>query len=292
MDNPGLPDEDIPAFEAVDADTPTDTVDAETPTDTVDAETPTDPSRMLRKLKKELQCPVCDQIPSSLPIPTCPSGHIVCKECKEKIVYNRELRDKPCPVCRAPLGWNTSYLAGTLISSFTDISCSNRFMGCIFQGNLDEIKDHLCQFQMVTCFICDDECMAKDFFNHNSKDCFLKDIRNTFTFPTRSCLYLAQGGFQQEVLVDVWYVKKEDDDERSGIDYVGFTSFGNQTSNPRIAMPAKMKMVVEDPEDASIKLEVITEIDNGPYRSKKIVDHDVVLGDLKKKNIVRFEIIY
>jgi hypothetical protein len=45
-----------------------------------------DPAAIARNLKKELQCPVCDLIPSSLPIPCCPSGHILCKECKKKIV--------------------------------------------------------------------------------------------------------------------------------------------------------------------------------------------------------------
>ena len=32
---------------------------------------------MVKKLKRELQCPVCYQIPTSIPIPACTMGHIV-----------------------------------------------------------------------------------------------------------------------------------------------------------------------------------------------------------------------
>ena len=30
---------------------------------------------MSKKLKREMQCPVCDQIPTSIPIPACSMGH-------------------------------------------------------------------------------------------------------------------------------------------------------------------------------------------------------------------------
>ena len=247
----------------------------------------------MKKFKKELQCPVCDQIPASLPIPCCPSGHILCKECKENIVFNWEMRDKPCPVCRTPLGRNTSYLAGTLISSFTDIPCSNKIRGCSFQGTLDEIKTHLCQFKMIACFVCDEECLRKDFFSHNNKDCFLKDVGNTFSFPTESCFYLIrEGPTQQEVLVEAGYDRNEDD-SRMAYAYVGFTSFGVNTSKAGLAMTSKMKIVVEEPGDPSFKLEVVTSIDQTLYKiEEKIEDCDVVLAHMKEKKIVRFEMIY
>ena len=53
---------------------------------------------MIKKLKKEMECPVCYQIPTSLPIPTCSRGHIVCTECKKKIPFSRN-SEKPCPIC-------------------------------------------------------------------------------------------------------------------------------------------------------------------------------------------------
>ena len=61
--------------------------------DTVDDTDDTSEDGMVKKLKRELQCTVCDQIPTSIPIPSCPMGHILCKECKEKIVYSRLIRD-------------------------------------------------------------------------------------------------------------------------------------------------------------------------------------------------------
>ena len=32
---------------------------------------------IIKKLKREMQCPVCDQIPTSIPIPACSRGGIV-----------------------------------------------------------------------------------------------------------------------------------------------------------------------------------------------------------------------
>ena len=184
--------------------------DVETTTET--DETTDHPA--IKKLKQELQCPVCDQIPSSLPIPCCPSGHILCKECKQRIPFNRRIGDQPCPVCRSPLDGNTSYLAGTLISTFTDIPCSNKVSGCSFKGTLEDIKDHHpCEFKMVVCFVCHAKCTRKDFFNHNNQDCFLKDAMNTFSFPTKKCFYLVQDNKTgQNVLVDVWFAGKADED--------------------------------------------------------------------------------
>ena len=245
---------------------------------------------MVKKLKRELQCTVCDQIPTSIPIPSCPMGHILCKECKEKIVYSRLIRDKPCPVCRSPLDRNTSYLASTLLSFFSDIPCSYKNSGCNFQGGMDDLKAHICQFKIVECYVCDQECMGKDFFNHNNKDCFLKDVTNTFDFPSRSGLYLVKGGFTlQEVLVDVWYVNNDDED---GVNYVGFNTFGMEASNHSLFKPSKMKIVVDTPEDPSFKMEVITVIGEGPYRAKKMADHDVVLAVRKGESRLSFELIY
>jgi hypothetical protein len=121
--------------------------------DTVDDIDDTSEDGMVKKLKRELQCTVCHQIPTSIPIPSCPMGHILCRECKEKIVYSRLIRGKPCPLCRSPLDRNTSYLASTLISFFSDIPCSYKNSGCDFQGNLENLKTHLYQFKIVECYV-------------------------------------------------------------------------------------------------------------------------------------------
>ena len=92
-----------------------------------------------------------------LPIPCCSSGYILCKKCKQKIIYNREMGDKPCPVCHSPLCRTTNYLVGTLISFFTDIPCPNKISGCSFIGTLYDVKTHLYLFKMVCCIVYDEE---------------------------------------------------------------------------------------------------------------------------------------
>ena len=103
-----------------------------------------------------------------------------------------------------------------------------------------------------------------------------KTASNSFDFPSRSGLYLLKGGFTlQEVLVDVWYVNNDDED---GVDYVGFNTLGMEASNQSLFKPSKMKIVVDTPEDPSFKMEVITVIGEGPYRAKRMADHDVILA--------------
>ena len=140
---------------------------------------------------------------------------------------------------------------------------------------------------MIECQICVEECMRKDFFSHNNKDCFLKDAENIFCFPIKSCFYLIQEGpTQQEVLVEVSYVKNED--ENWMIDCVGFTVFEVKTSHGGLAMPTKMKVVVEDADEPSFKLEVVTSIGQTLYTLReKIEDCNVVLADKKGKKLVR-----
>ena len=139
---------------------------------------------VMNKLTEDLACPVCDNIPIKMPIPCCPSGHIICSRCLKRINGT----DKPCPICSTPIGKNTSYLAESIITSLTDIPCTNKMHGCCFQGSLTEINNHrnLCQFETVECWVCFEQCLFKDFFKHNSTDCFRKDISNRFKIPTET----------------------------------------------------------------------------------------------------------
>ena len=266
-------------------------------------EDPNNDAAIVDNLKKELQCPVCDQIPNSLPIPCCPSGHILCKDCKKKIVPNGTFGEKRCPVCRISLGRNnTSYLAGSLISSLTDIPCSNKISGCSFQGTLDEIKDHLCLFKMLFCHVCEEEFMRKDFITHNTTkikedaspsekaDCFLKDDENSFNFPTQCCFYMVGGRTsEEEVLVEACNVEDLEEYE-DGDKMMGFSSFVAQSSSQSPAK--KIKLVIDSPDDnTSYKMEVVTDIETGPYNSKIIGESDFVLPSLVGKKI-QFELIY
>ena len=68
-------------------------------------------------------------------------------------------------------------------------------------------------------------------------------------------------------------------------------TFKLQSSNQNQAKPSKLKIVVENPDDSSFKMEVVTEIEAGPYKSKKIADSDLLLAAMERK-IIHFDIIY
>ena len=264
--------------------------------DTVETELDADAEDkpMLERLKREMQCPVCDQIPTSIPIPACPMGHIVCTECKDKIPISRQIRDKPCPICRSPLDENISYIAGKVISLIEDIPCSFKNSGCSFEGSLEDLKAHgeVCMFKMVFCFVCEEECTRKDFPTHNNKDCFLKTPSNTFRFPDRSSLYLVQVNPEEEILVEACYVNNARirmDEE--GIDYVGFNIYLLENSSS-LARSSKMKIVMTSPpDDPSFQIEATSAITAGPYMVKKMWDTDLVLAARSKDTELSFQII-
>ena len=57
-------------------------------------------------LKEDLDCPVCYDVPKSLPIYQCTQGHIICNSCYPKL--------NNCPVCRVNL--NKVYKIRALIA--------------------------------------------------------------------------------------------------------------------------------------------------------------------------------
>jgi len=249
-----------------------------------------------KKLKRELQCPVCDNIPTTIPIPTCSMGHIVCIECKDKIPINRLTRNKPCPICRSPLEEHTSYVAGSVISLLSDIPCSFKNSGCSFEGSIEDHKAHsfACKFKMVECLVCQEECMRKDFPSHNNKECFLTSPNNTFNFPNRNSLYMIEVNTEEgllEVLSEACYVNnamlRMDDD---GIDYVGFNFFA-LGSTVTLTNDMKIKMMMKSPDDPLFIIEAMTGIDAGPYWVKKMWDSDLVLAARGVDSVITFEII-
>ena len=254
---------------------------------------------ILKKLKKEMQCPVCDQIPTSIPIPACHKGHIVCMECKDKspdirMYSSASRRDTFCPICLDPMDDNISYIAGTVLSLMKDIPCSFKNSGCTFEGSLEDHKAHgdVCMFKMVFCFVCEEECTRKDFPSHNNKVCFLKTPSNTFRFPDRSSLYLVQVNPEEEILVEACYVNNARirmDEE--GIDYVGFNIYLLENSSS-LARSSKMKIVMTSPpDDPSFQIEATSAITAGPYMVKKMWDTDLVLAARSKDTELSFQII-
>jgi len=59
------------------------------------------------KLREQLECPVCMEVPTSGPLHVCPNGHFVCATCKQE----------ECPTCRIQMSSGKSLLAVTVIEN-------------------------------------------------------------------------------------------------------------------------------------------------------------------------------
>ena len=60
------------------------------------------------KLREELECPVCLTTPNTGPVFQCNNGHLICCNCREKLVT--------CPVCRVQLGYSRNLTSEKMIS--------------------------------------------------------------------------------------------------------------------------------------------------------------------------------
>ena len=91
-------------------------------------------------MKKEIECPVCLEVPRKGPIFSCPNGHLVCQKCKRE----------SCPTCREVMGDNKSLVAVKLIERILH-DC--KFVECEEEFPLNEIDEHekICKHRDVTC---------------------------------------------------------------------------------------------------------------------------------------------
>jgi len=96
--------------------------------------------KKIENLKKNVECPVCLDVPRKGPIFACPNGHIICQKCKGGL----------CPICRVEVGQNKSIVAVALIESILH-DC--QFNGCGEEYPLDKIETHekFCDHRIVTC---------------------------------------------------------------------------------------------------------------------------------------------
>ena len=115
--------------------------------------------------EKDLECPVCFNIPRHLPIHSCPAGHIVCKTCK--------LRVKKCPTCRREFPKDkfevTSSLAASMIFKVPH-KCKYSDYGCDVKMKLKDITKHedKCPEKTVRCPLsyCRKIVQLKEFQDH------------------------------------------------------------------------------------------------------------------------------
>ena len=93
-----------------------------------------DSNQLEARITSQLECPVCFNIPRELPIPCCPSGHIVCRPCKKRVT--------DCPTCRRPMPANmTNSLAGALIDQVQH-RCKFHDQGCDIKMMLKDLVTH------------------------------------------------------------------------------------------------------------------------------------------------------
>jgi len=120
----------------------------------------------MTKMKSQLECPVCFNIPRDLPVPMCPSGHIVCRPCKTRV--------KDCPTCRQPMPANmTNSLVGALIEQVQH-SCKYSDQGCEVKMMLQDLVIHekQCSDRTIRCPYpgCTRQLKLKDFDTHALED--------------------------------------------------------------------------------------------------------------------------
>ena len=88
----------------------------------------------MKRIRSELECPVCFNIPRELPIPSCHSGHFVCRPCKKRV--------RDCPTCRKPMPAHmTNSVVGALIEQ-VEHKCKYSDQGCEVKMMLKDLVTH------------------------------------------------------------------------------------------------------------------------------------------------------
>ena len=102
---------------------------------------------LVAMLVEKVECPVCLVAPREGPVPCCPSGHITCSPCLEKLRGKGEVE---CPTCRLPLGKGMSLLAKVVIEHMKH-QCS--LEGCQEMVAFEGYKEHqeACSYRLVVC---------------------------------------------------------------------------------------------------------------------------------------------
>jgi len=123
---------------------------------------------IIEKLKENVECPVCMEIPRSGPIFLCPNGHFVCKKCKTG----------SCPTCRIDMGIGKSLLAITVIENI-DHKC--KFVECEELFAVDKLEAHEenCRHRLVKCpyYWCNEEIALSNLLAHlGKKDCSFDSV--------------------------------------------------------------------------------------------------------------------
>jgi len=119
---------------------------------------------LMSKLRVEVECPVCLEVPLTFPVYTCPNGHCICAQCKSG----------SCPTCRSEMLVGKSLLAKTIIEN---IEHKCRHEGCEELYTLEALKIHVqrCQHRPMHCpaprNLCGKELPLCRLYDHIVNDC-------------------------------------------------------------------------------------------------------------------------
>ena len=102
-------------------------------------------NQLSKVVEATLECPVCLSLPRDLPVPCCPSGHIVCRSCRSAV--------KRCPICRQKMPANlTNSVVGSLIEQ-VEHKCKFSDQGCEVKMLIKDLRIHeqKCPERTVEC---------------------------------------------------------------------------------------------------------------------------------------------
>ena len=118
-------------------------------------------------LMKELECPVCLEVPETTPIFQCSQGHIHCNACHPKL--------NNCPICRSPIQMDSRNVVAEkmhekLLQSCHHENCSVRLVN---------IKEHesQCDMTLVECSYCQNNVTIRGLDFHEEIECEHRRIK-------------------------------------------------------------------------------------------------------------------
>ena len=132
--------------------------------------------RRMEDVEDSMECSACFTVPRQLPIPCCPSGHLICGTCRGKVKGK-------CPTCRRKLRkGDVNSLAAAL---YDKVEHRCKFFPCEEKALLADILVHelKCKDRIIKCpghnsggGICGKEVKYRNFIEHCKRgDCFMRD---------------------------------------------------------------------------------------------------------------------
>ena len=132
--------------------------------------------RRMQEVEDCLECSACYMVPRKLPIPSCPSGHLICGDCRGKV------EDK-CPTCRQKLRKrDVSSLAAAL---YDKVEHRCKYIPCEEKALLGQLLVHenKCPERIIKCpvgryFFGEDRCGKEVKFKNFNEHCIANHQKN------------------------------------------------------------------------------------------------------------------